>query len=79
MKHWQPLQANMVIHSTSRIAMLIQRNIVVIPKSIRKERIIENFNVFDFELTKEDMEKIAALDTHTSCFFSHRDPKMVEC
>ena len=57
---------------------LIQRNIVVIPKSIRKERIIENFNVFDFELTKEDMEKIAALDTNTSCFFSHRDPKMVE-
>lgn len=57
---------------------LIQRNIVVIPKSIRKERIIENFNVFDFELTKEDMEKIATLDTNTSCFFSHRDPKMVE-
>ena len=57
---------------------LIQRNIVVIPKSIRKERIIENFNVFDFELTKEDLKKIAALDTNTSCFFSHRDPKMVE-
>ena len=57
---------------------LIQRNVVVIPKSIRKERIIENFNVFDFELAKEDMEKIAALDTKTSCFFSHRDPKMVE-
>lgn len=57
---------------------LIQRNIVVIPKSIRKERIIENFNVFDFELKKEDMKKIAALDTNTSCFFSHRDPKMVE-
>ena len=57
---------------------LIQRNIVVIPKSIRKERIIENFNVFDFELTKEDMKKIAALDTNISCFFSHRDPKMVE-
>ena len=57
---------------------LIQRNIVVIPKSIRKERIIENFNVFDFELTKEDMKKIAALDTNASCFFSHRDPKMVE-
>ena len=57
---------------------LIQRNIVVIPKSISKERIIENFNVFDFELTKEDMKKIAALDTNTSCFFSHRDPKMVE-
>ena len=57
---------------------LIQRNIVVIPKSIRKERIIENFNVSDFELTKEDMKKIAALDTNSSCFFSHRDPKMVE-
>lgn len=57
---------------------LIQRNVVVIPKSIRQERIVENFNVFDFELTKEDMEKIAALDTNTSCFFSHRDPKMVE-
>ena len=57
---------------------LIQRNIVVIPKSIRKERIIENFNVFDFELKKEDMKKIATLDTNTSCFFSHRDPKMVE-
>lgn len=57
---------------------LIQRNVVVIPKSIRKERIVENFNVFDFELAKEDMEKIAALDTKTSCFFSHRDPKMVE-
>ena len=57
---------------------LIQRNIVVIPKSIRKERINENFNVSDFELTKEDMKKIAALDTNTSCFFSHRDPKMVE-
>ena len=51
---------------------------MVIPKSIRKERIVENFNVFDFELAKEDMEKIAALDTKTSCFFSHRDPKMVE-
>ena len=57
---------------------LIQRNVVVIPKSIRKERIVENFSVFDFELAKEDMEKIAAMDTNTSCFFSHRDPKMVE-
>lgn len=57
---------------------LIQRNVVVIPKSTHKERIIENFDVFDFELTKEDMERIASLDTNTSSFFSHRDPEMVE-
>lgn len=56
---------------------LIQRGVVVIPKSVRKERILENFQVFDFELTPEDMQSIATLDTKESCFFSHRDPKMV--
>lgn len=57
---------------------LIQRDIVVIPKSVRKDRIAENLQVFNFELPQEDMEKIASLDTKESCFFSHRDPKIVE-
>lgn len=57
---------------------LTQREIVVIPKSVRKERIIENFNIFDFKLSQEDMESIATLDTKQSLFFSHRDPEKVK-
>ncbi|MFQ1008106.1 2,5-diketo-D-gluconic acid reductase [Gilliamella apicola] len=57
---------------------LIQRQIVCLAKSVRKERMTENFNIFDFELSHQDMIDITAIDTATSAFFSHRDPAVVE-
>ncbi|WP_086564263.1 aldo/keto reductase [Streptomyces africanus] len=56
---------------------LIQRGIVTIPKSVRAERMAENIDVFDFELTDDQMASIATLDTGASLFFDHRDPEMV--
>ena len=57
---------------------LLQRNIVSLAKSVRKERLLENINIFDFELSITEMNQITAMDTATSAFFSHRDPAMIE-
>ena len=57
---------------------LTERDIVVIPKSVRKERMVENFNIFDFDLDVSDMELIATLEIGESLFFDHRDPAMVK-
>jgi 2,5-diketo-D-gluconate reductase A len=57
---------------------LIQRGVVAIPKSVRVERMVENFAIFDYELAHEDMEAIMTLDRKESSFFDHRDPEIVK-
>lgn len=60
------------------LRFLLQNDVVVIPKSTHKNRMEENFNVFDFSLSDDDMKKIQQLDSGESLFFSHYDPKTVE-
>lgn len=60
------------------LRFLLQSDVVVIPKSMHRSRMEENFNVFDFTLDAEDMAEIQALDTGSSLFFSHHDPQTVE-
>jgi diketogulonate reductase-like aldo/keto reductase len=57
---------------------LTTRGVVAIPKSVKKDRIQENFNIFDFELSAEDMESITTLDMKASSFFDHRDPEIIK-
>ena len=66
--------------SVAQVALryLIQRDVIVIPKSTHKERMIENMDVFDFSLSEEDMQAIVTLDQKKSLFLSHNDPEMVK-
>ena len=57
---------------------LIQRDIVVIPKTVKKDRMIQNFSVFDFELSEDDMKEILKLDKKESLFLSHFDSETVK-
>ncbi|MDR2083819.1 MAG: aldo/keto reductase [Bacteroidales bacterium] len=60
------------------IRWMVQRDVVVIPKSVRKERMVENFDIFDFELSANDMETIKTLDTTRNILFDHHDLEMVK-
>lgn len=78
-----PVLHEIAIKHNKTVAQLIlrwlyQRNIVSLAKSIHKERMIENFSIDSFELDNDDLAKILTLDTKTSLFFSHQDPKMIE-
>lgn len=66
--------------SSAQVALrfLTQEGVIVIPKSVKKERMEQNFNIFDFELLEEEMEQIRRLNLGHSLFFSHHDPETVE-
>ena len=71
-KKYNKSVAQIVLH------WLTQRDVIVIPKSVNKDRIIENFNIFDFNISEEDMQLIATLDTNKTLFFTHTDPETVK-
>ena len=60
------------------LRFLLQRGVVIIPKSSRKERMAENLNIFDFELSADEMARIEALDTEQSLFFDHHDGEVTK-
>ena len=68
------------VKSVAQVALrfLLQSDVIVIPKSVRKERMQENFNVFDFELTEEEMQRIEELDQASSLFSDHQEPETAE-
>ncbi|MCG0654425.1 2,5-diketo-D-gluconate reductase [Lactiplantibacillus plantarum] len=72
--------ANKYVKSNGQVILrwLLQRGIVVIPKSVHKNRMAENINVFDFELKSDEMNALNNLDKGESQFFDHRDPRVIE-
>ena len=66
--------------SAAQVALryLTQRDVIIIPKSVNRERMEQNFNIYDFELTPEEMARIEALDLGKSLFFDHNDPETVK-
>jgi|GEM_PF-3013992 len=76
--HW-PMAIPITMHNATHIVRYFSKNdIVVIPKSTHKDRMAENFQIFDFTLTTEDMNAVSTLDENESTFSSHYDPKVVE-